>query len=85
MVNVGFENKVVDLVCYFDEQFKNYDYIVGFLVSCVVFVCDNYSCLLKEDKYWCVSEGKIYDICEFIYDIVKFFLLKVKFLYKVSL
>ena len=38
-----FENKAVDLARHFDEQFKNYDYIVGPSASCVVFVRDNYS------------------------------------------
>ena len=28
MANAGFENKAVDLARHFDEQFKNYDYIV---------------------------------------------------------
>jgi len=61
MANAGFENKAVDLARHFDEQFKNYDYIVGPSASCVVFVRDNYSRLLKEDKHRCASEGKIYD------------------------
>ena len=38
MANAGFENKAVDLARHFDEQFKNYDYIVGPSASCVVFV-----------------------------------------------
>lgn len=50
MANAGFENKAVDLARHFDEQFKNYDYIVGPSASCVVFVRDNYSRLLKEDN-----------------------------------
>ena len=37
MANAGFENKAVDLARHFDEQFKNYDYIVGPSASCVVF------------------------------------------------
>jgi len=85
MANAGFENKAVDLARHFDEQFKNYDYIVGPSASCVVFVRDNYSRRLKEDKHRCASEGKIYDICEFIHDIVKPSSLKAKFPHKVSL
>lgn len=56
MANAGFENKAVDLARHFDEQFKNYDYIVGPSASCVVFVRDNYSRLLKEDKHRCASK-----------------------------
>ena len=85
LANAGFENKAVDLARHFDEQFKNYDYIVGPSASCVVFVRDNYSRLLKEDKHRCASEGKIYDICEFIHDIVRPSSLKAKFPHKVSL
>ena len=58
---------------------------MGPSASCVVFVRDNYSRLLKEDKHRCASEGKIYDICEFIHDIVKPSSLKAKFPHKVSL
>ena len=85
MANAGFENKAVDLARHFDEQFKNYDYIVGPSASCVVFVRDNYSRLLTEDKHRCASEGKIYDICEFIHDIGKPSSLKAKLPHKVSL
>ena len=42
MANAGFENEAVDLARRFDEQFKNYDYIVGPSASCAVFVRDNY-------------------------------------------
>ena len=85
MANAGFENEAVDLARRFDGQFKHYDYIVGPSASCVVFVRDNYSRLLKEDKHRCASEGKIYDICEFIHDIIKPASLKAKFPHKVSL
>ena len=39
----------------------------------------------RQDKHRCASEGKIYDICEFIHDIVKPSSLKAKFPHKVSL
>ena len=85
MANAGFENEAAGLARRFDDLFKDYDYIVGPSASCVVFVRDNYGRLLKEEKHRCASEGKIYDICEFIHDIVKPTSLKAKFPHKVSL
>lgn len=85
MANAGFENESVDLARRFDEQFKDYDYIVGPSASCVVFVRDNYGRLLKKDKHPCGADGKIYDICEFIHDIIRPVALNARFPHKVSL
>ena len=85
MANAGFENEAVDLARRFDERFKDYDYIVGPSASCVVFVRDNYGRLLQKDKHHCASEGKIYDICEFIHDVIKPTSLKARFPHKVSI
>lgn len=85
MANAGFENESVKLAVRFDSLFKKYDYIVGPSASCVVFVRDNYGRLLKEEKHRCQSEGKIYDICEFIHDVVKPTSLKASFPHKVSI
>ena len=71
MANAGFENEAVELARRFDQLFEKYDYIVGPSASCVVFVRDNYGRLLAEEKHRCASEGKVYDICEFIHDVVK--------------
>lgn len=85
MANAGFENESVKLAVRFDSLFEKYDYIVGPSASCVVFVRDNYGRLLKEEKHRCQSEGKIYDICEFIHDVVKPTSLKASFPHKVSI
>lgn len=85
MANAGFENESVKLAVRFDSLFEKYDYIVGSSASCVVFVRDNYGRLLKEEKHRCQSEGKIYDICEFIHDVVKPTSLKASFPHKVSI
>lgn len=85
MANAGFEDKATQLAHHFDEQFKDYDYIVGPSASCVVFVRDHYGNLLKQEKHRCASEGKIYEICEFIHDIVKPTSLPARFPHKVSL
>lgn len=85
MGNAGFENEAVSLAKRFDEKFKDYDYIVGPSASCVVFVRDNYGRLRIQPNHQCASEGKIYEICEFIHDVVKPTHLKAKFPHKVSL
>lgn len=85
MANAGFENESVKLAARFDSLFEKYDYIVGPSASCVVFVRDNYGRLLKEEKHRCQSEGKIYDICEFIHDVVKPTSLRASFPHKVSI
>lgn len=85
MANAGFENESAELARQFDEKFKDYDYIVGPSSSCVAFVRDNYGRLLKEEKHSCSSSGKIYDLCEFIHDILKPTKLDTKFPHKVSI
>ena len=85
MANAGFENEAVGLARRFDQLFEKYDYIVGPSASCVVFVRDNYGRLLAEEKHRCASEGKVYDICEFIHDVVKPTSLQASFPHKVSI
>ena len=85
MANAGFENESIRLAQQFDEKFKDYDYIVGPSASCVAFVRDNYGRLMKKENHVCTSDGKIYDLCEFIHDVVKPSHLAAKFPHKVSL
>ena len=85
MANAGFENESKELAKRFDRLFESYDYIVGPSASCVVFVRDHYGNLLEGEKHRCASEGKIYDICEFIHDVVKPSSLKASFPHKVSI
>ena len=83
MANAGFESEAEKLAMQFEAKFKAYDYIVGPSASCVAFVRDNYGHLIKQ--HTCSSAAKIYDLCEFIHDIVKPASLKAKFPHKVSL
>lgn len=85
MANAGFENEAVELAKRFDRLFKNYDYIVGPSASCVVFVRDHYGNILKREPHACQTESRIYDICEFIHDIVKPTSLGSEFPHKVSI
>ena len=85
MANAGFEKEAVNLAHRFDEKFKDYDYIVGPSASCVVFVRDHFGNLRPQPDHRCASEGKVYEICEFIHDVVKPDKLKAHFPHKVSL
>ena len=85
MANAGFESESVEMARHFDRKFKDYDYIVGPSASCVVFVRDNYGRLLKAEEHHCASEERIYDLCEFIHDVIKPTSLQAKFPHKVSL
>ncbi len=83
MANAGFESEAEKLAMQFETKFKTYDYIVGPSASCVAFVRDNYGRLIKQ--HTCSSAQKVYDLCEFIHDVVKPTSLKSKFPHKVSL
>lgn len=85
MANAGFEDESVKLASRFDKLFEGYDYIVGPSASCVVFVRDNYGRLLAKEEHRCASEERIYDICEFIHDIIKPEKLNARFPHRVSL
>ncbi|MDR0682569.1 MAG: (Fe-S)-binding protein [Dysgonamonadaceae bacterium] len=83
MANAGFENDAFALAKKFDEKFARYDYVVAPSASCAAFVKFNYPSVLK-DKHLCQTSEKIYDICEFIHDIIKPEKLPGKFPHKVS-
>jgi L-lactate dehydrogenase complex protein LldE len=83
MANAGFENEAFSLAKKFDEIFAQYDYIVAPSASCVAFVKFNYPSVLK-DSHPCTASGKIYDVCEFIHDVVKPATLPGKFPHRVS-
>lgn len=84
MANGGFEDKAIPLAKKFDQLFEKYDYVVAPSASCVAFVKENYPRLLKKEKHLCQTSGKIYDICEFLHDVLKVDHLPGKFPHKVS-
>lgn len=53
--------------------------------SCVSFVKENHPDILKKEGHTCLSAGKIYDICEFVHDVVKPAGLPSRFPHKVSI
>lgn len=82
MGNAGFQSEARGLAERFEKLFEGYDYIVGPSSSCVMFVREHYSELLG-GKNTC--EGRIFEICEFIHDIVKPDALQAEFPHKVSI
>ena len=59
--------------------------MVGPSASCVAFVRDNYGHLLAGEQHRCATEERIYDICEFVHDVVKPKSLRAHFPHKVSI
>ncbi|MDN4754505.1 (Fe-S)-binding protein [Porphyromonadaceae bacterium W3.11] len=68
MANGGYEQDSRKLAERFEDLFSDYEYVVGPSASCVAFVRENYSRLLNHE---CKTEKSLYDITEFLYDIVK--------------
>lgn len=85
MANAGFEEESQKLANRFNEMFKKYDYVVGPSASCVSFVKLNHPEIMEKEGHKCEVESKIYDICEFIHDIVKPDHLPARFPHKVSI
>lgn len=82
MGNAGFEQEAKQLAEHFDKVFDGYDYVVGPSASCVSFVRDHYKDIAP---HHCQSAGKVYEICEFIHDIIRPQELNVSFPHKVSI
>ena len=85
MANAGFEGESAKLALRFDDLFREYDYIVGPSASCVAFVKENHPGILKKEGHVCQSAGKIYDLCDFIHDVIKPSKLPARFPHKVSI
>lgn len=74
MANAGFEKNALSLATHFEDIFGQYDYVVAPSASCVAFV----------KGHICRMSGKIYDVCEFLHDIIEVEKLPGKFPHKVS-
>ncbi|MDR1594794.1 MAG: (Fe-S)-binding protein [Prevotellaceae bacterium] len=83
MANAGFEKEALELAMKFEKIFNQYDYIVAPSASCTAFVKYNYPSVIEDDNLPETS-GKIYDVCEFIHDVVKPSKLPGRFPHKVS-
>ena len=84
MANSGYESESVGAAQLFVNNFKTYDYIVGAAPSCVGFVREQYD-ILEQTKEVEHVRTKIYDISEFLLDILKITKIDARFPYKVGL
>ncbi|OAV65318.1 Lactate utilization protein A [Bacteroidales bacterium Barb6] len=85
MANGGFEGEAVSLANKFEELFGKYDYVVAPSASCTAFVKEVYPKLLNKEQHACQTSGKIYDLCEFLHDILKVKEMPGTFPHKVSI
>ena len=85
MANAGFEDKALPLANQFNKLFDQYDYIVAPSGSCVGFVKDSYPRIMEKEGCTSKVSGKVYDMCEFLHDILKVEALPGVFPHKVSL
>lgn len=87
MANAGFESEAVRAAQHFETLFAGCDYVVGPSASCVAFIRGHYGQLLSghDAGHPCEAEGRVYDICEFIHDVVRPKSLPSSFPHKVSL
>lgn len=85
LANAGFERRALPLCDHFEKLFGGYDYIVAPSASCVAFVKNHYPSLLESEGKGSSCSEKVYEICEFLYDVLKIDRLPTKFPHKVSI
>ena len=85
MANAGFEGEATRLAERMETLFEPYDFVVGPSASCVAFVKENHPRILAAERHTCQNAEKIYDICEFLHDVVNPSSLPAVFPHKVSL
>ena len=85
MANAGYERDAQPLAERMEELFAGYDYVVGPSASCVSFVREGYPRLVPHaDGRPCLA-SRIYEICEFVHDVVRPERLDASFHHKVSI
>ncbi len=71
MANSGCAKDVKVLAINFVNNFKDYDYIVAPSGSCVTMVKEHYAEFFNDDKDYNKVKASIYEVCEFLHDIIK--------------
>ncbi|MGB5794014.1 (Fe-S)-binding protein [Poseidonibacter sp.] len=71
MANSGCSKDVETLAKQFVKIFKDYDYIVAPSGSCVSMVKEHYAPFFDNDKDYNKVKASIYEVCEFLHDVVK--------------
>ncbi len=83
--NSGEEDETRVLASKFIDIFSGYDYIVSPSASCVSMVKNHYQEYLPPSEKLKKVQNSIYEICEFLYDVVKIKELNVTFAHRVGL
>jgi L-lactate dehydrogenase complex protein LldE len=84
MANSGFEHLTKDCNDLFIQNFTGFDYIVSPSGSCVLHVKDHLHSETQEDQAQAIR-GKVYELVEFLTDVLKIESLPGRFPYKVGL
>ena len=82
--NSGFKKEAKELAKKFYKEFSEFDYIVAPSASCISMVKIHYKDLLTKDEFDNITK-KSFEICEFLFDIVKVKKFDISFPYKVAL
>lgn len=85
MANSGCSKDVKTLAQNFVNTFKQYDYIVAPTGSCVTMVKEQYGDFFDNDSSYNKVKTSIYEICEFLHDVVKVKKFDTTFPHKVGL
>ncbi len=84
MANSGCSKDMKTLAYQFVDTFKKYDYIVAPTGSCVTMVKEHYEPFFDDNKDYNKVKASIYEICEFLHDIIKVEKFDAKFPHKVG-
>lgn len=85
MLNSGCDDDAKPLAERFLEVFSDYDYVVAPSGSCVSMVKNHYEHLVGDDPRYAQMRGKIFELCEFLVDVLKVDHLPGQFPYVVGL
>ncbi|WP_320035706.1 (Fe-S)-binding protein [Halarcobacter sp.] len=85
MANSGCSKDMKSLAYKFVETFKDYDYIVAPSGSCVTMVKEHYEPFFDDDEDYNKVKTSIYEICEFLHDVLKIEEIDTTFPYKVGI
>ena len=84
MANAGCSSDIKTLAHNFVDTFSKYDYVVSPSGSCVTMVKEHYKEFFDDNEQYNRLKASIYEVCEFLHDVIKVEKLEVKFPYKVG-
>ena len=85
MANAGYERDAEPLARRMEQLFAGYDYVVGPSASCASFIRESYPRLTSHNDGSPCLASRIYEICEFVHDILRPSQLDASFHHKVSI